>query len=393
MASTAPARELAGSRLIGLDLLRFTAVVMVIGRHMEPTPETLPWTLKWPLDIWHACGGLGVDLFFVLSGFLVSGLLFSEYQKHRRLSISRFYVRRAWKIYPAFYLLIGVTYLYCLLVLGYKLHDRPIFAELLFIQSYRAGHWNHTWTLAIEEHFYLLLPLVLLALAKRKPGVDDPFRPILYLVAAVSVLCCVARIANLCVRPEIEFMTHAFPTHLRIDSLFFGAAIAYCYHFHSATFQRIFGNRTSSLIASGIGLVALATLIASFSESYHYTLGFTQYYVGFAAILVGVLTCRIPVNRVTCLLATLGTFSYSIYLWHMATMYYVIPQLREAGYSWSARFALYFLGAFVVGIAMAKLVEVPTLRLRDRWFPSRSDLPTANTPSLPRTAPTSRQAA
>lgn len=381
------------TRLIGLDLLRLVAVVLVLGRHMETPPGIFPGPLQSAMDYWKACGGFGVDLFFVLSGFLISGLLFSEYRKHKQLSVPRFYVRRGWKIYPAFFLLIAATFLFNLYVLDYRIRDRIMFSELLFIQCYQQGYWNHTWTLAVEEHFYLALPLVLAFLAWRGKGADNPFRPVLYLVAAVSVICLAARLLTLYLRPEINFMAHLFPTHLRIDSLFFGVAVAYAYHFHSERFHDICTRYRYALLAVGVALVGLTATWTNLEEPYFYTFGLTQLYLGFAAIVVGVLMCRIPVNRITRLLAAIGTYSYSIYLWHMATMYFLIPQMREAGYSWSARFAVYFVSAFVVGIVMAKLVELPTLRLRDRWFPSRSDLPTANTPSLPQTAPATRQAA
>ena len=69
-------------------------------------------------------------------------------------------------------------------------------------------------------------------------------------------------------------------------------------------------------------------------------------------------------------LATIGSYSYSIYLWHMATIYFVTPKLRDS-VSWDIRSVIYLVSAFVVGIAMANLLELPLLTLRDRWFPSR----------------------
>ncbi len=247
-----------------------------------------------------------------------------------------------------------------------------MYSELLFIQCYQQGHWNHTWTLAVEEHFYLALPILLLWLARRKPEARDPFRPVLYLVAATSIICLAARLINFWVREEMTFLTHAFPTHLRIDSLFFGVAIAYAYHFHADWFRRTFARRRYAMIGAGSLLVGITAYFTTPDGAFIYTWGFTQLYVGFAAVVVGVLCCEIPRNRLTGAVATLGTFSYSIYLWHMATIYYAVPYLKEAGYSWHVRVLIYFVSAFVVGITMAKLVELPTLRLRDRFVPSRA---------------------
>ncbi len=392
MASQLSAVAPSSARLLGLDLLRLVSIVLVLGRHMEPAPSNLPWPLNVVFDLWNNHGGIGLDVFFVLSGFLVSGLLFAEFRKHGEISVRRFYIRRAWKIYPAFYLLIGFAYFYCLLFLGYKLRDRPVFSELLFLQSYQQGYWNHTWTLAVEEHFYLLLPLVLLSLVRWNRGAADPFRAVPYLVAATSVVCLAARFVNLQLRAEYAHHTHAFPTHLRIDSLFFGVAIAYAYQFHATWFQTAFWRWRFGLIIAGSALLSLTSILSSKASPYYLTLGFAQLYVGAAALMVGVLLCNIPKNWLTISFATLGTFSYSIYLWHMALMYWAIPQLKELGISWQVRTAIYMMGAFVIGIAMAKLLELPALRIRDRMFPSRS-ASLAESPSVPADGEPSRRAA
>ena len=85
------------SRIKQLDVLRGIAIVLVLGSHMPAS------------DLWSQIGWVGVDLFFVLSGFLVSGLLFNEYKKHGQIRLGRFLIRRGFKIYPAFYFLILVT--------------------------------------------------------------------------------------------------------------------------------------------------------------------------------------------------------------------------------------------------------------------------------------------
>src|SRR2546421_10087759 len=97
------------NRLKQIDILRAFAVLLVLGRHMEPCPPEASAILHQFTTIWHEGGWIGVDLFFVLSGFLVSGLLFREYEKYQELRIGRFLIRRGFKIYPPFWLLIGAT--------------------------------------------------------------------------------------------------------------------------------------------------------------------------------------------------------------------------------------------------------------------------------------------
>jgi peptidoglycan/LPS O-acetylase OafA/YrhL len=385
--------EVAGStRMLSLDLLRLLAIVMVLGHHMEQPPSDLPRLVSAGIGVWMGGGGLGVDLFFVLSGFLVSGLLFSEYKKYGEISVKRFYLRRGWKIYPPFYFLLTFSYLYLLVVVGQKMRDRPFFSELLFIQSYQAGYWNHTWTLAVEEHFYVLLPLLLLYLTRRNRGAIDPFRAIPYLVAATSIVVLGVRIVNYLVRTDYSYYTHAFPSHLRIDALFFGVAIGYAYHFHGDRFVGTLRPWRYVLMILGVAILLIFVVTPPASAFYYHTFGFTQQYLGAAALLVGTLLCRIPRNMLTSTLATLGAFSYSIYLWHMALMYWVMPQLRDAGLSWQLRTVIYLVGAFVIGISMAKLLELPVLRFRDRLFPSRSvgatllESPSAESAALARNA-------
>jgi peptidoglycan/LPS O-acetylase OafA/YrhL len=372
MATPASLTPTGSNRMIGLDLLRFTAILLVIGRHMELPPDDWQSPLRSVLLAWHENGGLGVELFFVLSGFLVSGLLFSEYIKHGQITVARFYARRAWKIYPAFYFLIGFSYLYQLLVIGSKIKDRNIFSELFFLQSYRRGFWNHTWTLAVEEHFYIALPLLLLLLIRINRGAKNPFRSVPLLVLATSVMVLAGRFVNYWLRAEYDFLTHITPTHLRIDALFFGVLIAYAYHFHAEWFIRIFRPWRHALILAGVAILATPLYLPAPGSVYAITFGFTQTYLADAAILIGVVLCAIPKSLVTSALAAIGTFSYSIYLWHMAVIYWAAPYLRLWNVSWEARTTIYFAAAFVIGILAAKLIELPSLHIRDRWFPSRS---------------------
>src|SRR5438876_4889931 len=96
-------------RVVQLDALRAIAVLLVLGHHMPACPRDLNYPLALFTEQWKQCGWAGVDLFFVLSGFLVSGLLFREYQKYGTIKLPRFLARRGLKIYPAFYVLLLTT--------------------------------------------------------------------------------------------------------------------------------------------------------------------------------------------------------------------------------------------------------------------------------------------
>lgn len=105
-AGTKPAVAAAttGQRNHQLDVLRGVAVLLVLGRHIQYPPQ-LPEPFQTLVGYWSRCGWVGVDLFFVLSGFLVSGLVFEEWKRTGGFAAGRFLIRRGFKIYPAFYLL------------------------------------------------------------------------------------------------------------------------------------------------------------------------------------------------------------------------------------------------------------------------------------------------
>jgi peptidoglycan/LPS O-acetylase OafA/YrhL len=136
-------------RNLGLDLLRFVAVFLVLGRHLHLPPDASPI-----LDSWKRGGWVGVDLFFVLSGFLVSSLLFKEQIRTGSVDMWRFLIRRGFKIYPAFWCMLRFT-LTVQNMQGTPPNTQTLLGELLFLQNYLGGIWPHTWSLAVEEHFYL----------------------------------------------------------------------------------------------------------------------------------------------------------------------------------------------------------------------------------------------
>lgn len=159
-----------------LDILRGIAVLWVVLYHGELRNT-----------IFNG-GWAGVDLFFVLSGFLISGLLFAEYKKNGSIDFKRFFIRRALKIYPAFYFFLFVTF-----IAEAGLHHlRPMGAflsEILYVQNYAPYIWPHTWSLAVEEHFYIALPLFLCCLLYFSHRSDDPFRLIPPVFALVALGC------------------------------------------------------------------------------------------------------------------------------------------------------------------------------------------------------------
>ncbi len=355
------------SRLAPLDILRAVAIFLVIGNHIAPFPGRTRF-FDWMIDAWIRGGWVGVDLFFVLSGFLISGLLFKEHQKFGSISFKRFFIRRGFKIYPPFYVFIFATILYEL-VRGHGIFHPWLFSELFFLQDYLPVFWGHTWSLAVEEQFYLLLPALLIFLIWAGRGQKEPFRWIPLISILVGIFCLTARIfTSLSVPYGIR--THLFPFHLRADSLFFGVLISYFYHYQPVRITA-FANRFKPFLLGG-GVILLVPAFLFSRESYPFipTLGFTCFYLAGGMILIACLESQGRDHWFAGLLAAIGRYSYSIYLWHTAVER-VAKRLFSPSHQWEMYALTYLAGALLVGILTSKLIEYPMLKVRNRLYPSR----------------------
>ncbi len=358
------------NRFKQIDILRAVAVFLVLGRHMTPCPAETSGFLNYLTAVWAQGGWIGVDLFFVLSGFLVSGLLFREYEKFHELHIGRFLIRRAFKIYTPFWLLIGFNVL--LLTLRHEhVPLRALASELLFVQNYGPAMWNHTWSLAAEEHFYLLLAFVFFVLARRLPA--QPFRliPTAFIVIAVS--CLMLRVVGASLS-TFDNRTHLFHSHLRLDGLFFGVLLAYGFHRHPTEFLWIARRFRYSLAGMGVLLLLPAFCFPLEDTPFIYTYGLTLFYLGSGCLLVSTFGWQSPRRGLGAAVAYIGSHSYSVYLWHMAVAIWgtaAVGWLCSQSNNWFIYAATYLMGSIAFGVGMAILTEFPILRIRDRLFPSR----------------------
>lgn len=398
--SHASGKQPAAGRLQALDVLRGVAILLVLGRHLGYVDQMPPSVITPFYRCWQHMGWAGVDLFFVLSGFLVSGLLFREHLRHGRLDLVRFYIRRGLKIYPGFYVLMGLTVLallgaqYSGLLLRFAGKDAVpasvwwrVFHDAIYVQNYWLGLWPHTWSLAVEEHFYLLLGLSFLpVLARRRKSAEDPFRPLLTGIPLVALVVLGLRLAT-AAGGQVSFARMGMPTHLRLDSLLWGVWLSYFHHYHQAALARFVEGRQPVLVLAAAALVSPAFLCDLETSAFLLTYGFTLIALG-CMILVALAVlqtrgcCGGRLARVTepvaQVVAAIGFYSYSIYLYHSGVgwaMYLAterfLPGARSMGFIlvWQACFVAVTIG---LGILMARLVEVPTLVLRDKLFPSRA---------------------
>ena len=384
-----------GGRVLQLDILRGVAILLVIGRHGINDVGNLG-PLQPVVDTWFRFGWTGVDLFFVLSGFLIGGLIFSEIRSTGRLNIGRFYIRRGFKILPMYYLFILLGALQIKLRMGgpWWFYLRTLVKGLLVcvlqVQNYFQNLWPHTWSLAVEEHFYLILPFVVwwFGLRKRPQGEKVDSLAVVPIAAGVLIVVCTAlRCWGRSSHP-FEDARDTIPTQLRIDGLFFGVLLVYLYQFKTG-FAEWAGRHPLKLIALGLLLISPMTVLELERSWFVPTLGFAFLYVGYGLILLGLVTTPIGSGRLgkamdsqtARAIAVLGYFSYPVYLFHIDFVrepllilmaspppLSLLPPLPR----WAFGMVTFLVMSWLLGVFFFRLIETPVLRLRERWFPSRT---------------------
>lgn len=356
------------SRLVQLDVLRAICVFLVLGRHLNPCPEDVNYFLhKFTLH-WNYGGWVGVDIFFVLSGFLVSGLIFREYQRTGDAKIKRFLIRRGLKIYPSFYILIAATVLINPLF-GMPVPFITLLAEIFFLQNTIFGRlWGHTWSLAVEEHFYIGLAILSFLLLRFKRNSANVFSVIPYIFVVLAVVCLVLRLLMASYKG-----TNISPTPFRIDSLFFGVTISYLWYFKGLSENVSINRYRYCFVIVGIILLLPMFFFMSVTDSKAFIFGLTTNYIAAGLLLIGLLKIDIGKSLLVKVLSYIGMFSYSIYLWHLPVQEWIaIPLNNLTKTGWFFYAGVYLTGAVLIGILLSKLIEYPILRLRDRYFPSQT---------------------
>lgn len=346
-----------------IDSLRGVAILLVLLHHQS-----------FVLTATHDISWSGVDLFFVLSGYLVTGLLLREQAKYGATDVSRFLIRRGFKIYPAFWVMIAATVVFSFAAQR-PVSGKAMLFELVFLQNYGPGLWASTWSLAVEEHFYFAIALLFIYLNHRRGPLDVRTVTRWALFALVAVLA--SRCLTVATIPTHYKLTY-WGTHVRVDALICGALIAF-WQMNARRQLAAFVTGHSFQIAFA-SVVLLAISFATYHiEPVRMTIGFTLTYLAYAGVLLLVLHHAEPDGLVTRVLAGIGRYSYGIYIWHLPLLALILPLVKKKlGISETipgSPALTYFFEAIVGGIALSQAIEFPFLRLRDRWFPSRAGIP------------------
>lgn len=343
-------------------MLRGIAVLLVVFRHHRASG---------PLG---EIGWLGVDLFFVLSGFLVSGLIFDEHRLTHRFDGLRFLIRRGFKIYPSFYAFILVTFI-LKWALGRQDPWINYLAEVLFFQNYHQGVWVHTWSLAVEEHFYFLLVLAATVIITwlRRPS---------WRTFVVGCVCVMLITLGLRIHAWLTHPVTIGPSHLRMDSLLAGVLLAGWHRYRPASFVRFFCGHAWSLSAAMVLLLLPATLW-EFGSFPMFTVGLTGAYLS-GMIAIGLAVANTGRGSVLPRpirdwlmrpVAWVGGISYTVYLWHILVVLLIERYAHRLGILGDFTELILFVAlSLALGFFTSRTVERFGLQLRERYFPARSPM-------------------
>ena len=372
-----------------LDGVRGVAVLLVLAGHADLVAG----------DTFHfeafRGGHLGVDIFFVLSGCLITLLLLDEHRDSSRINIRHFYARRALRLLPALFAAIVLVGLLTAIVsdaAGGKSFPATVALVAGYVANWAHAHdrsylgWlGHAWTLSIEEQFYLLWPLVLSVLLRRRV----PTARLLTGIVAVIVACMAYRVVGVGTGwfPNIEFQTPA-----RADSLLVGCATAILIRRQR---DHPFVRWTTSAPAG----IAACLAIGAFVFASQYTRstadmlvngGYTLLALAVAVLLAHCILDPRPVGAVRRVLSSkplreVGRVSYGVYLYHFPIFFAVHDTRLQRNHAVEVAVALALTA--LAAAASFVLVERPMLRLKRR-FERPVDRATSATDDLPVTGKT-----
>ena len=344
-------------RLRGLDILRAIAVILVLFRHSGLQGSVL-----------YDFGWLGVDLFFVLSGYLISTLLIKEYQAKKSVNVKRFFVRRGFKIYPAFYVFLIFTLLFEYFDKGRLFDTVQIVSETFYLQSYLPHISLHSWSLAVEEHFYIVTGLIVWLILISKLRIST--KSALIYLSLTLVFCFGLRFLES--YPHREEAFHTFlQSHLRADGIVVGIIVAFFLQTNGARKVVMKYRWLFAIVAVGLVLPGFFYKSASYFMN---TAGLSLVNMGFGIlVLLAVVLSKAWRDVVLgiwkwplSLISLIGVHSYSIYLWHLMTQKIIYRNLDFNEYVMTG---FYILIACSIGILLSLLIEQTFLGIRDKYWP------------------------
>jgi len=365
-----------GSRLCGLDTLRAAAISIVLM-------DNYRWiSNKNIFGFMSQLGGTGVDLFFVLSGFLIGNQILSAFAKEQNFSLTYFYIRRLLRTLPNYYVVLTLYFLFPTILSGTS--SAQLISFLTFTQNLNmpsGSTFSHSWSLCVEEQFYLLFPVIAMLIAYSKKSVTLGWCVILsaILLAVFMRAYTWYKYGQGSMSGEL-FMEHIYFSSLtRFDGLLPGVALAMLKNFHPIIFSRV-QTHGNVLLIVGLGCTA-----ATFYVFYNYmhvpdkgfsllvtSFGYSLLALSFGILVASALSTTSFLNRIRIPGATsLALWSYAIYLIHEPVFEFSKLFLVQYGVDRNSNLTALIIitTSILCGWVLYKTVETPFMALRVRFYP------------------------
>lgn len=383
-----------------IDGIRGLSILLVLFYHIflvyDKTSET--HTVATMLDqlglgwAWAFNGDKGVDVFFVMSGFLISGILLRQYEKLGHLNLKNFYIRRYLRLTPAYYFMLIIYWLLA------APNSENIWANFLYVSNFvdyqhQAAGW--TWSLAVEEQFYFIYPLILLAILRwtKSPG---------WILLSLFVLSFVVNAYIVFGDPQLsktpfshiytnhDYFNHYFTVlydnlYTRFGGLVVGCLAAYIMHFYQDKLKSVMNSPIGiSMTWLSIAIIIFLMAFPIFLPRYdHYSwlhltydiANHTLFAVGVGVLILAMILQQHAVARACSWFFSLNfwypiaTLSYSLYLIHLVVMVIVIPTMMQQTVLSMGEVLLYggllsSLISFLIATFMYVFIEKPVMNLR-----------------------------
>jgi peptidoglycan/LPS O-acetylase OafA/YrhL len=355
------------TRIPSLDGLRALSIFLVVSLHTLQR-----YSIHHHVGLgWYALfnGGLGVSIFFVISGFLITSLLLQEQRKRGSISLRGFYLRRAFRILPPLYFYLGVVVL--LGIVGrVDLNRSDIVSSAFFFHNFAENStmWSveHLWSISVEEQFYVVWPLILFACMRRQ-GIAGRFAA----AAFPAFILAASPFARVFFGHQKNHLMHSIGVkYLNYDFLMFGCLVALLQH--TPTFESIYQKATRVWWLPPAVIAVCSVLWARYENYFTLPIGYT---LAGASIAVFLLWCKRNPSSVIgralnwAPIVRIGVLSYSIYIWQ--TLFLHVQNSRVfAPLSFVGSFPANWLGFYALACFSYYVIEQPSLQLRRRLIGS-----------------------
>lgn len=369
--------SLSKNRVFGLDLLRALAILFVVYSH------TIQLLIKiWPKKIFTAPVFDGVSIFFVLSGFLIGGILIRilESKEATWPTLVNFWIRRWFRTLPNYFLVFLLLF-----VLQGLLRGKTTFMEawqyLFFIQNFDAIHpffFPEAWSLSVEEWFYILIPVCVFVLRAFKVKTKNSLLITISIVLLFSVAVRYFRFVDI-EKVTFNHWDNIFRKQVitRLDSIIFGVIGAWLSHYYS----KFWNNRKRFWLVVGIFLMIVHKALIYFRidlglnyNLYYTVFSFSLISIATLALLPFLSTYHLKEGRAFRFFTTISLISYSMYLINLSLVQHVFMRalykiwpLESSTYTPAAYFVVAWSATIVGSIIIYKYFEMPTTRLREKF--------------------------